>query len=1029
LSGEIVSYETWFSLPDGRRIFEEICYYPVFDTRGETVLGAAVLSRDHTARKEAEEALRKSKAGYQAVFEQAAAGIGSAGPDGKILDVNKALCDMLGYSREELLRATVSEITWPEDVAVENELIQEVIEGKRDAFHLEKRLLHKNGHPIWVHHSSNVVRLGKEEEPFAIGVSVDITARKEAEEALKKTRDFLDQTGRMARVGGWELNADIMEVTWTEETFRIHEIYRETEPPLEEAIRFFHPEDRPMLRAAIECGLRHGIPYDLELRFVTAKGNELWVRTLARPILDGERVSKLVGTFQDITDRKTTEEALRKQRDMLAQAERLADIGSWEWEVAADKTTWSKQLHRITGIPSDRGAPKWAEQRRLYPPEDWERLSRAVESAINEGKSYELEIQVIREDGEIRHCIAYGFPETGLDGHAKRLFGSLQDITKRKEAEEKLKRSQERFRIILENMGEEVYVHDLQGRFLLVNRAARENTGYPGGQLLQMNVADIAENLPLASEARNFWSDIPLHAPVRLEAEHRRADGSHYLADLTLTHISMHDEPAILVLARDITDRKQAEQALREREAMHRIISELATDYFYRVKIEASGTISIDWVSESFERVTSYAPDELNQFETWLSKIHPEDLENLEKNTEYLLANRPVWSHYRFATRNGETRWLADRLHPEWSAEENRVVGAYGAVRDITERKKSEEALAESGARFRAIFEQAAAGIATATAEGMFLEANRTLCDMLGYTAEELGGLSVYDLTFPDDREKQVNEEQPVRDGKSDTIRLEKRFLHKNGHPVWANLASNVVRDEAGNIQYVIGVVVDIDQRKRMEAALLEALEEKEILLREIHHRTKNNMQSILSLLRIHSRMEPGASFQSVFEDCRGRIEAMALIHEALYQSDDLVRIHFQTYLKKLCRNLARVHAGRINGVSVEVAPTEVSLNMDQGIAVGMVIAELISNAFKHGFPSGGRGTVAISLGQPEPGMVELTVSDNGAGLPPDLDIHRTESLGLKLVSGTVQRELGGTLELKRNGGATFIARFPCAQR
>ena len=474
---------------------------------------------------------------------------------------------------------------------------------------------------------------------------------------------------------------------------------------------------------------------------------------------------------------------------------------------------------------------------------------------------------------------------------------------------------------------------------------------------------------------------------------------------------------------------KRTEAALRESEERHRRISELSTDYFYILNIEDFENISIDWVSESFERVTSYKREEINQFEKWMTKIHPDDLEELGKNTEILLANRPVCCHYRFTTRNGETRWLADRLHPEWCARENRVVKAYGAVRDITRRKRSEAALRRSEARFRAIFEQAAAGIATATAEGMFLEANRTLCDMLGYAAEELRNISVYDLTFPDDREKQLDVDKPVREGESDTVRLEKRFLHKNGHPVWVNLASNVVRDEAGNIQYVIGVVVDIDQRKKMEEALLEALEEKEILLREIHHRTKNNMQTIISLLRMHSRMDRSAPLQAVFEDCRGRIEAMSLVHEALYQSDDLVRIDFQTYLRKLCRNLGRAHGAVEKGISVEVAPTNVSLNMDQGVALGMIIAELVSNAFKHAFPGGRIGNVTIGVKTPDPGTVELRVADDGIGLPPDLDIENPPTLGLKLVSGAVRRELGGALELNRNGGAAFIVRFPFANQ
>ena len=214
--------------------------------------------------------------------------------------------------------------------------------------------------------------------------------------------------------------------------------------------------------------------------------------------------------------------------------------------------------------------------------------------------------------------------------------------------------------------------------------------------------------------------------------------------------------------------------------------------------------------------------------------------------------------------------------------------------------------------------------------------------------------------------------------------------------------------------------------RKLAEKALKAALAEKEVLLREIHHRVKNNMQVIISLLRMHARKNRDPRLKTVFDDCRGRIEAMSLIHEALYESDDLARIDFRAYLLKLWRNLAHVHDATDKGISVKVDPGTIRLNLDQGIAVGMVVAELISNAFKHAFSPGVPGGVTIGMVNPDPKTVELIVADDGRGLPPGFDITSSRSLGMRLVMGAVTRELGGSIEATNDGGARFVIRFNC---
>ena len=213
-------------------------------------------------------------------------------------------------------------------------------------------------------------------------------------------------------------------------------------------------------------------------------------------------------------------------------------------------------------------------------------------------------------------------------------------------------------------------------------------------------------------------------------------------------------------------------------------------------------------------------------------------------------------------------------------------------------------------------------------------------------------------------------------------------------------------------------------RRARSEKQIKSSLEEKEVLLREIHHRVKNNMQVIVSLMGLHSNRTESGRVRDVFEECRDRIHAMSLVHEALYQSEDLSQVDYNNYLKKLCLNLGRVHKAEKNGIKIQVEEGNVSLNMDQGIAVGMVISELLPNAFKHAFSHGTGGLINVSLLLQEDQVVELTVQDNGQGLPAEIDITNVQSFGLQLAVLTVIHDLEGRIDVERNGGTKYIIRF-----
>jgi two-component sensor histidine kinase len=216
-----------------------------------------------------------------------------------------------------------------------------------------------------------------------------------------------------------------------------------------------------------------------------------------------------------------------------------------------------------------------------------------------------------------------------------------------------------------------------------------------------------------------------------------------------------------------------------------------------------------------------------------------------------------------------------------------------------------------------------------------------------------------------------------------------------------------------------IGIWLD---RVHTEERLAASLKEKEILLREIHHRVKNNMQVVMSLLKLQARQVRDPEAREAFIDSQNRIRAMALIHETLHQSRDFAQIPWRDYVEALVTNLSRAHRGGPATVAAEVG--EVRLNIDHAVPVGLIINELVTNAMEHAFTDGRRGEIKVSIVPVGESQLQLTVSDNGIGLPDDFDAQQSESLGLRLVSALAERQLNGSLEVSRNHGTTFMIKF-----
>ncbi|MGB3693123.1 MAG: PAS domain S-box protein [Spirulinaceae cyanobacterium] len=343
--------------------------------------------------------------------------------------------------------------------------------------------------------------------------------------------------------------------------------------------------------------------------------------------------------------------------------------------------------------------------------------------------------------------------------------------------------------------------------------------------------------------------------------------------------------------------------------------------------------------------------------------------------------------------------------------------------KEISDRLQVEEALRHSEDRFRVTFNQAAIGIIQTDLKGNFLNMNPKFCQIIGYSRSELLTKNIEEITHPDDRENSWQLFSQLLAGETSTFVLEERYVCKNGSLIWANSTASLVYLPNGKPHYTIGIIEDISERKEIKEKIKASLREKEILLKEIHHRVKNNLHIISSLLDLQSDYLEDERFSSIFADSQSRIETMALVHEQLYQSKDLRQINLEDYIHRLMDNLAISYNCDLSIISLFVEVEPVILNLETAIPCGLLINELVTNCFKYAFPYGRSGKIHIKLQQNTEKRICLAVWDNGVGIPPSVDWQNSNSLGLELVH-TLAEQLHAEITLDRKNGTSFTFRF-----
>jgi PAS domain S-box-containing protein len=474
-------------------------------------------------------------------------------------------------------------------------------------------------------------------------------------------------------------------------------------------------------------------------------------------------------------------------------------------------------------------------------------------------------------------------------------------------------------------------------------------------------------------------------------------------------------------LEREVAERKLAEVELAQQRSFLRQVIDLNPSFVFAKDRQGRFTLvnqaMADAYGTSVDQLLGNTDSDFNPNQEEVESFRRDDLEIINTLKEKFIPEEVM------TDAGGQMRFLQTIKRPI-VLPDGTADHVLGIATDITARKQAERALRQSEERFRQIAENIREVFwITEPHDQKLVYISPAYEEVWGRPCESLSEVSRtwLDTLYPEDRTRLIEAGERVKAGGDYDI--EYRIVRPDGEIRWVRDRAFPILNPSGEVYRVAGVADDVTDSKQGLEQMKMSLHEKEVLLKEIHHRVKNNMQVITSLLSLQSKTIKDEHALSVFQDSQNRVKSMALIHETLYQSKDLSRINFAEYLQKLVAHVSRSYRLRPEAVKVNTYVDDVSLPIDLAVPCGLIINELASNSLKYAFPADKRGEINITFGHAEAQYV-LCVSDTGIGLPAGFDPETGKSLGMKLVR-MLTEQLCGELECRNGVGTTFEIKFP----
>lgn len=622
---------------------------------------------------------------------------------------------------------------------------------------------------------------------------------------------------------------------------------------------------------------------------------------------------------------------------------------------------------------------------------------------IQNREKFEIECKFQRKDGSTLWTIAKYSPLYYNNGDTLPSIVLYTDITKLKKAQKELKLASLYNRSLIEASLDPLVTIGPDGKVTDVNHATEKVTGYKKEEIVGSDFSNYFTQPEKANEGykkvfkEGFVKDYPL------EIQHKNGKITSVLYNASVYRDESGKIIGVFAAARDTTEYKKAMNALLESEEKYRNIYEESFDGLFITSPE--GKI-LDMNKKGIEMFGYDSKEEIMNLD--LSEdvyADPNDRDRIIKTV-----NEHGSAQYEVVVKKKNHEKMI--THCSLSAIKNhgKITSYRGIIRDITESKKAENAIIRAKEEWENTFDTVPDLIVILDTNFKIVRANKAMADRLNTTSEDMVGLTCYEVVHGLSSPPLFCPfSKLLEDGNEHTSEIHEDSL--DGDFV---VSVSPLHDNQGKLIGVVHVARDITKRKKIETEIKKSLDEKEVLLREIHHRVKNNLQIIASLLNLQECNE-NQSADIVLKESMGRVKAMATIHEKLYGSPSLSKINFKEFTEKLVYDI--LYSYGKNRIKTNLIIEDINLNIDTAMPLGLIINELVTNSVKYAFTNS-EGIITIKLNSSHDHM-ELTVADNGVGLPKDFNIDNIDSLGLELVKNLVE-QLEGNLEINNTAGSEF---------
>jgi len=1021
----------------------------VQDAQGTTT-NLIIQHLDITEHKRLEAELAASERKYRTLHESMRDGIAAVDLDGCIREHNNAYREMLGYSDEEMATLTYRDVTPPEWHEPEARIIREqvFVRGYSDVYEKEYRRKDGTLFPVSMRVYLYADEAGQPARFWAI--VRDITEQKRAEVALRESEARFRLIVETANEGIWTVDAE-QRATFVNAAMARMLGYSVQEMLGARTEAFLFPEDMETHTRRMELR-RAGQDEVYERRFLRKDGSTLWTLASAKPLLDDRgRFCGAFAMFIDITERRRAEEALLASERRFSELIRYSSDSITILDQDGIQVFVSEAVERMLGYKASElmGIPVIEE---MLHPEDRERVAAAFAAILRDGTGG-AQYRHRHKNGSWVYLEAWGTNQ--LDNQDIRgVVVNVRDITERRRAEAALRLSEARYALALKGANDGIWDWDLVEDQVYYSDRWKEIIGYAPDELKhdaqewlsRIHPEDL--DLVVAANQRCIRGDVPI---FQVEYRLRHKDGTYRwifgrgaaLAEASGRVVRMAGAHT------DITARKQAEEALFKSERLSRKLLESMHEGVWAVDANRRTT----FVNERLCAMLGYVSAELmNMSPTdvleWpqrhVAKTQLSDLEaGYSGATDYVLI------------RKDGSRFPAHVVSSPVMEEQGRFEGLVCGVVDLTERARMEHELRRNQARFEALYELSRLTPATEHQLASFTlrEAIRltdSSAGVLFFVSEDALQLvpKAWETAGPLDERHQVPSfpttgALPWAMVAQSALPLlindftECAHLVPPGHPPVSRFLGVPALDgsrpaavlgltgksEPYTAEDTLHVTLLLDgmwrevRTRRDEERIRASLSEKEALLHEVHHRVKNNLQVISSLMDMAGRRLSSAEARRSLTELRDKVQAMSLIHAQLHGAGSDGGISLERFVRALFHQLREVYAGGLD-LSLRLQLGDLNLSLDQAVPLGLALNETLTNVFKHACPPASEGTgranrVEVRAERDAGGQVRIEIEDNGPGLPPGFEPDSADSLGLKLTRGLVRHQLRGELTFR----------------